>query len=53
MEQSDIYIYHSEDDPEPGKYAKKSKWKHMVKDIIVKKFRPYIVYVLDKLGVGK
>lgn len=51
--QADVCIYYSEDDPEPWKYAKKNQWKQIIKDIIVKRFRIYIVFILDKLGIRK
>lgn len=53
MEKADICIYYSDDDPTPWKYINNSKWKLMIKDIIVKRFRMYIVFVLDKIGIRK
>lgn len=48
-----IYKYYDKDDEEPWRYLKRKRWVLMSKEMIVKKFRPYIVFVLDKLGIKK
>ena len=45
--------YYDKDDMAPYEYAKKRKTKQIIQDIILKRFRLYIVFVLDKLGLRK
>lgn len=47
------YLYYDKDDEEPWRYLKRRRWVLMAKEMTVKRFRPYIVFVLDKLGVKK
>lgn len=42
-----VFKYYDKGDVEPWKSVKSQRWKKMVKDYIVLKFRPYIVYLLD------
>lgn len=48
-----IFKYFDKDDPAPYEYAKKGKIIHILQNIILKHFRLYIVFVLDKLGLRK
>lgn len=45
--EASVFKYYDKDDVEPWKSVKSQRWKKMVKDYIVLKFRPYIVYLLD------
>lgn len=45
--------YYDKDDMAPYEYAKKGKIKQIIQDIILKRFRLYIVFVLDKIGLRK
>jgi len=45
--------YYDKDDMAPYEYAKKGKTKQIIQDIILKRFRLYIVFVLDKIGLRK
>ena len=48
-----IYKYWSEKDPKPWQYMKNRRLKKMTQDMLLKRFRVYIIYVLDKLGLRK
>lgn len=48
-----IYKYFAQDDQEPWKYVKKHMLKQIFQDIVVKKFRLQLIFVLDKLGLRK
>jgi len=48
-----VYKYYDKDDEEPWRYLKGRRWILMAKEMTVKRFRPYIVYILDKLGIKK
>ena len=48
-----IFRFYDKEDPAPWKEMKKRRTKLMLQDIVLNKFRIYIVYVLDKLGLRK
>lgn len=48
-----IYKYFDKEDIEPFKIVKKTKTKQIIQDFILKKFRLYMVFVLDRLGLRK
>lgn len=48
-----IFKYYDKDDPIPWEIVRKGKKKQILKDFLLKRFRLYIVYVLDKLGLRK
>lgn len=52
-EGASYFKYYDEDDMGPYTFVKKTKLKQMAQDIILNKFRVYIVFVLDKLGLRK
>lgn len=47
------YKFYNEDDPQPYDIARKGKWLRIIRDIILKKFRVYVLFVLDRLGFRK
>ena len=47
------FKYYDKNDTVPYEIAQKGRVKQIVKDIILKRFRLYIVFVLDKLGLRK
>lgn len=53
MKEAVLLKYYDKDDMAPYEYAKKRKMKQIVQDIILKRFRLYIVFVLDKIGLRK
>lgn len=53
MKEAVLLKYYDKDDMAPYEYAKKGKTKQIVQDIILKRFRLYIVFVLDKIGLRK
>ena len=53
MSEATIFKYYDKDDTVPYEIAKKGKTKQIVQDIILKRFRLYIVFVLDKIGLRK
>ncbi len=53
MEEATLFKYYDKDDPAPYEFAKKGKNKQILQDIVLKRFRLYIVFVLDKLGLRK
>ena len=52
-EKATVFKYYDKEDLEAWKRMKKKRWGTLVKNMLVKKFRIQIVYVLDKLGIGK
>ena len=48
-----ILKYYNEEDMEPWRVVNKSRHKQMLQDIVLKKYRLYIVYILDRLGLRK
>lgn len=48
-----IYKYYNSQDEAPWRYVKKSRWKQIFQDFVLKKYRIYIIYVFDKLGLKK
>lgn len=53
MSEATVFKYYDKDDTVPYEIAKKGKTKQIVQDIILKRFRLYIVFVLDKIGLRK
>ena len=53
MAEATVFKYYDKNDTVPYEIAKKGRVKQIVKDIILKRFRLYIVFVLDKLGLRK
>ena len=51
--QATIFKYYDENDQEPWQIVENTKWKQIAQDLILKRFRLYIVFVLDKLGLRK
>ena len=47
------FKFFDEADIEPYKIAKKFRWIRISRDIILKKFRIYILFILDKIGFRK
>ena len=47
------FKFFDEADIEPYKIAKKNRWIRISRDIILKKFRIYILFILDKIGFRK
>ena len=47
------FKFYDEEDMQPYLIAQKKRWIKIFRDIIIKKFRLYIVFVLDKLGLTK
>ena len=43
-----VFKYYDENDLEPWKFVKRNRFKLILKDFIVKKYRLYIVYLMDK-----
>lgn len=48
-----IFKYYNKEDLEPYKLVLKTRHKQILKDFVLKKFRLYIVFVLDKLGLKR
>ena len=53
MNEATIFKYYDKDDTTPYEVEKKKRVKQIIQDLILKRFRLYIVYVLDKLGLRK
>lgn len=53
MEEATIFKYYDKDDQEPWKVVKKTRIRQIVRDFILKRYRLYIVALLDKLGFRK
>lgn len=48
-----IFKYWDAEDLKPWQYMKKRRLKKMLQDMLLKRFRIYIIYVLDKFGLRK
>lgn len=48
-----VYKYYDKNDIAPWQYMKSIRLRKMIQDIVLKRFRLYIVFVLDKLGLRK
>ena len=53
MSEATVFKYYDKEDTVPYEIAKKGKTRQIVQDIILKRFRLYIVFVLDKIGLRK
>lgn len=51
--QATIFKYYDKNDPVPFEIVKKGRIKQIAQDIILKRFRLYIVFLLDKIGLKK
>lgn len=52
-DEATIFRFYDSNDPGPWKEVLKTKNKQIFRDIVLNKFRIYIVFVLDKLGLRK
>lgn len=52
-EQATVFKYYAVDDEFPWRWVSKRRWRMTVQDLVLKRFRLYIIYVLDKLGLRK
>lgn len=52
-QRASLYKYYDKEDEEPWRYLKRRRGVLIAKEMVVKRFRPYIVYILDKLGIKK
>ena len=48
-----IYKYYDKEDEEPWRYVYKHRYQQIVQDLILKKYRLYIVRILEKFGLQK
>ena len=53
LKEARIFKYYDEEDKEPWKEMKHNRIKIIIKDLVVKKARPYIVYFGSKMGLRK
>ncbi len=53
LKQATSFKYYDENDMYPYEMAKKQRIKQTIQDILLKRFRLYIVFILDKLGLRK
>ena len=53
LEQATIFKYYDKNDVVPYEIVRRSKYKQILQDLILKRFRIYIVFVLDKIGLRK
>lgn len=51
--QATVYKYYDKNDEAPWRYMKSIRVRKMAQDIILKRFRLYVVFVLDKIGLRK
>lgn len=52
-EQASVFKYYTNDDKAPWRWVKKRCLRLTVQDLLLKRFRLYIVFALDKLGLRK
>ncbi len=48
-----VFKYYDKDDAAPYQLEKRGRGKQIIKDILLKRFRLYIVFILDKMGLRK
>ncbi len=53
MKEASVFKYYDKEDTAPYEIAKKGRVKQIIQDIVLKRFRLYIVFILDKLGLRK
>lgn len=53
MAEATVFKYYDKYDQEPWKLVKVHRLKKIIQDIIIKKYRPYIVFIGSKLGLRK
>lgn len=53
MKQASVYRYYDKNDTQPYEYLKRRRYLKIFQYIVLNRFRPMIVKVLDKLGVNK
>lgn len=46
-----VFKYYDKDDEGPWQYVMKRRWKQIAQDLILRRFRLYIVYIYDKIGL--
>ena len=51
--QATIYKYYDKDDLTPWEYVRKRRFRQIFQDIILKRYRIYIVKILEKIGLQK
>ena len=53
MGEASVFKYQDKDDNELYKMVKKGQVRQILQDIILKRFRIYIVFVLERFGLRK
>lgn len=53
LEKATIYKYYNKKDVEPYKSVKKTRVKTIIRDVLLKRYRLFIVFILDKMGLRK
>lgn len=53
LKEATIFKYYDKDDQRPWKMVKKGRNKQIIRDCLLARFRLYIVFMLDKVGIGK
>lgn len=53
MAEATVFKYYDKEDMVPFELVKKEKMKQIIQDLILKRFRLYIVFIMDKIGIGK
>ena len=53
LEQATIFKYYDKNDVVPYEIVRRSKYKQILQDLILKRFRIYIVFVLDKIAFSE
>lgn len=53
MEEASVYKYYDKKDEIPYILVKKTRIKQILQDFVLKRFRLYIVFILDKIGLRK
>ena len=53
FKEATVFKYFSSDDIQPYKWVKSHRIRQMLQDFILKRFRVYVVFVLDKMGLRK
>lgn len=51
--EANVYKYYSKDDLAPWEYVKKYKWRQIIQDLILAKYRLYVVFLIDKIKIWK
>lgn len=48
-----VFKYYDKNDLEPYRYVRKGRYKQLLQDLVLSRFRLYVVYILDKMGLRK